>query len=236
MNEIRSHSRPSSPRSAKRDAAIEAFLQEHASNPNQDLLAQMMVTLCRLARDGAGRGEMKILNTALKELRYAFKIFAPYSHIPKVTIFGSSRTAEDHPEYLQAQQFAERIEKEGWMVITGAGDGLGLLYEQQLAREEILEVDALGIILNDVIGLLLERQRDGHAEAALSLGAEMPGPHDAEAVVLFPGGLGTQDENCKTSRTATSTSSVILNKFMSSGLIMPLLSSCASTYSRQQAQ
>ena len=110
MNEIQTGTGNKSSKSTKRNAAIDALLEEYAPSPQHDLLSQMMVTVCRLANDGADRGEIKILNTALKELRYAFKIFKPYGHIPKVTIFGSSRTAEDHPEYIQAQQFAERIE------------------------------------------------------------------------------------------------------------------------------
>ncbi len=196
MNKIQSHLRPSSPRSAKRDAAIEAFLQEHASNPNQDLLAQMMVTLCRLARDGAGRGEIKILNTALKELRYAFKIFAPYSHIPKVTIFGSSRTAEDHPEYLQAQQFAERIEQEGWMVITGAGDGIMRAGHLGAKRESSFGV-AISLPFeqktNDII------QDDPKCiNFKYFFTRKLLFVKEAQAVVLFPGGLGTQDENFET--------------------------------------
>ncbi len=85
-----------------RAQAIDAFLEEFGSSPNKDLLGQMMVTLCRLAADGADRGDVKILNTALRELRYAFKVFQPYKEIPKVSIFGSARTPPEHPQYQQA--------------------------------------------------------------------------------------------------------------------------------------
>ena len=100
--------------------AIRGFLESFAPSENQDLLAEMVVTVCRLARDGCGRGELKILNSALKELRYAFKIFEPYSDIRKVTIFGSARTAEQEPAYQAAAKFASHLSQKNWMVITGA--------------------------------------------------------------------------------------------------------------------
>src|SRR3972149_2870722 len=90
------------PRNPEREAAIEAFITRFADCPDRDLLAEMMITVCRLAKDGTGRGELKLLSRALKELRYAFKIFAPYSQIHKVSIFGSSRTPVGPPQYAPA--------------------------------------------------------------------------------------------------------------------------------------
>ncbi len=193
MAETQSHARWKSSRSAQRDAAIDAFLAEHAPSPQQDLLAQMMVTLCRLARDGADRGEMKILNTALKELRYAFKVFAPYSHIPKVSIFGSSRTPEHHADCIQAQRFAERIEREGWMVITGAGDGIMRAGHLGAKRERSFGV-AISLPFeqrtNDII-----TDDPKCINFKYFFTRKLLFVKEAQAVVLFPGGLGTQDEN-----------------------------------------
>ncbi len=193
MTDMAPNSTRSSPQSARRDQAIDVFLREHAPSPNHDLLAQMMVTLCRLARDGAGRGEVKILNAALKELRYAFKVFGPFADIPKVTIFGSSRTPEDHPEYRQAHQFAERIEREGWMVITGAGDGIMRAGHHGARRERSFGV---------AISLPFEqRTNDIIADDSKCINfkyfftRKLLFIKEAEAVVLFPGGFGTQDEN-----------------------------------------
>src|SRR5205823_6074970 len=70
------------------------------------------------------RGDVKLLSTALKELRYAFKIFAPYRNRRKVAVFGSARLAADHPAVLQAVEFSRRIAEAGHMVITGAAGGI----------------------------------------------------------------------------------------------------------------
>ncbi len=196
MNETQTGIGSKSSKSAKRNAAIDALLEEYAPSSQHDLLSQMMVTICRLANDGADRGEIKILNTALKELRYAFKIFKPYGDIPKVTIFGSSRTAEDHPEYLQAQQFAERIEKEGWMVITGAGDGIMRAGHHGAKRESSFGV-AISLpfeqATNDIIA-----DDPKCINFKYFFTRKLLFVKEAQAVVLFPGGLGTQDENFET--------------------------------------
>jgi len=95
----------------ERSEAIDRLLREFAPSEHDDLLSQMIVNICRLAADDADRGDLKILNTTLRELRYAFKIFAPYADIPKVSIFGSARTPEDHAQYLEAKKFAELIQQ-----------------------------------------------------------------------------------------------------------------------------
>jgi len=152
----------------------------------------MMVTMCRLAKDGAGRGELKILNTTLKELRYAFKVFAPYQDIQKVTIFGSSRTPEDHPEYLQAHKFAERMERAGWMVITGAGDGIMGAAQGGAGRDKSFGVNIrlpFEQSANEVIAgdRKLINFRYFFTRKVMFV-------KESHAITLFPGGFGTHDE------------------------------------------
>src|SRR3989442_11333404 len=75
----------------------------------EQLVLQLKETADKLIRDQANRGDIKLLNTALKELRYAFKVFAPYRHRRKVTVFGSARLPAAHPAYQQAVQFSQGI-------------------------------------------------------------------------------------------------------------------------------
>ena len=69
-------------------------------------------------------GDLRIAATALKELRYAFKVFAPYRHVRKVTVFGSARTPPSGLAAGAAREFGRRLVEAGWMVITGAGEGI----------------------------------------------------------------------------------------------------------------
>ncbi|MCE2811418.1 MAG: LOG family protein [Planctomycetaceae bacterium] len=91
---------------------------------NDDLIEMMRRTVEQLDNSDVSRGDLKILSRSLRELRYAFKVFAPYQRRRKVTIFGSARTKPDHPAYVQAESFAKRMAQHGWMVITGAGGGI----------------------------------------------------------------------------------------------------------------
>ena len=57
-------------------------------------------------------------------MRAAFRVFAPYRDIPKVTMFGSARTHPDDPLYAQAREHGHVLAEHGWMVVTGAGPGI----------------------------------------------------------------------------------------------------------------
>ncbi len=92
--------------------------------PHSELIEEIKQTADKLQRDGATRGDLKILSRALKELRYAFKVFAPYRRHRKVTVFGSARTKPDHPCWKVAEDFGRRMAEENWMVVTGAGGGI----------------------------------------------------------------------------------------------------------------
>lgn len=177
---------------AARDAAITQFVNQFAAGPHGDLLESMIKTVCRLARDGTERGELKILDSALKELRYAFKVFSPHRQARKVTIFGSARTPENHPEYVQAARFAERMAREEWMTITGAGDGIMKAGHGGAGREASFGVairlpfeQATNTVIADDPKLVTFKYFFTRKLMFIK---------EASAVALFPGGFGTQDE------------------------------------------
>ena len=106
------------------DRRILELLDEAGASTNRDQLFEILVTGVRLGTDDVDRLDVKIANAALKELRGAFRVFAPYRHVRKVTMFGSARTLPDDPAYAQARQTASYIAGAGWMVVTGAGPGI----------------------------------------------------------------------------------------------------------------
>jgi len=175
-----------------RDGAIRDFLARFAPSPDAELLAEMMVTICRLANEKCGRGELKILNTALKELRYAFKTFAPYSDIRKVSIFGSSRTLEHEAEYQQAQRFAARMREHNWMVITGAGDGIMRAGHGGAGRDKSFGVAIRLPFEQSTNDIIAEDHKLVNFKYFFT--RKLMFIKEASAVVLFPGGFGTQDE------------------------------------------
>lgn len=111
------------------DPEIDSLIMElvdlaGGSQTNNDLIQEIVTSAIRLSREHAERGDLKIANAALKEMRYAFNIFEPYRAQRKASIFGSARTAVDHPLYEQAKSMATSLVEHEWMVITGAGPGI----------------------------------------------------------------------------------------------------------------
>ena len=91
------------------DAQIETLVKSFGDTFDQRLLTEMMSTVYRLGADGSSTGDLKMLNAALKELRYAFKVFRPYRAVRKVAMFGSARMPRQHPAYPVAQAFGRRM-------------------------------------------------------------------------------------------------------------------------------
>ena len=185
--------RPS--RSAVTEDLIGQLLEQAGdlgSTRHERYLREILTTVLRLARDQASVGDLKIITTALKEMRYAFKVFAPYRHIRKVSTFGSARTKEDAPEYRQAKEFAERICREGFMLLTGAGGGIMRACQEGSGRERSFGVN---------IRLPFEQSPNEFIERDPKLVSfkyfftrKLMFIKEADAIVLFPGGFGTHDE------------------------------------------
>ncbi len=154
--------------------------------------AEMLTTVLKMFTDNADVGDLKIANAALKELRYGFKVFAPYQGVPKVTVFGSARTQPDAPISLQAHAFSRRMVEAGWMVITGAGDGVMAAAQKGAGRERSFglnirlpwEQEANPVIADDP---KLINFKYFFIRKLFFL-------KEASAVCLFPGGFGTSDE------------------------------------------
>jgi uncharacterized protein (TIGR00730 family) len=106
------------------DRRLLALLDDVGATGDREQLFEILVSGVRLATDGADRLDLKITSAALKEMRTAFRAFAPYRDRRKVTIFGSARTVLDHPAYVQARDLASRLAANDWMVVTGAGPGI----------------------------------------------------------------------------------------------------------------
>jgi uncharacterized protein (TIGR00730 family) len=178
---------------AAREAAIDDFLARFAAGcPDRDVLADLMVAITRLARDGAHRGDLKLLTNAFKELRYGFKVFAPYRAVRKVSVFGSARTPSDHSEFAYAVEFSRRMRDRQWMIITGAGDGIMGAAQLGAGRAGSFGVairlpfeQKTNVVIADDPKLINFKYFFTRKILFLK---------EASAVALFPGGFGTQDE------------------------------------------
>src|SRR5450631_1671844 len=93
---------------------IQGLLDAAGIGKDRDLAVEMLQSVLKLAHDDPGRGDMKLMVRSFKELRYALKIFKPYRQRRKVSVFGSARTPEEHPNYQLAVIFGKLLADAGF--------------------------------------------------------------------------------------------------------------------------
>ncbi len=173
------------------DQAIFDLLDSIAPS-DRELIFEMIVSAIRLGLEDVDRGDLKLVAAAVKELRYSFQVFAPYSESKKCTIFGSARIKSGDPAYACAHHFAEAIAAAGWMVITGAGPGImqagheGAGVDNSFGVNIMLpfEADANPVITGDP---KLINFRYFFTRKVMFM-------KESHGYVLLPGGFGTMDE------------------------------------------
>jgi uncharacterized protein (TIGR00730 family) len=188
------------PRYRTGDAAIDAeiaqLVDSVGAGHSDELLFEMIVTVLRLARDGANRGDLKIVNRSLKEMRYAFSVFAPYRAARKASIFGSARTHPDDPLYVQARTLAAELAARGWMVVTGAGPGIMAAGIEGAGPENAFGVSIRLPFEAATTAFLADDPKLVHFQYFFT--RKLAFVKESDAFVLLPGGFGTLDEAFET--------------------------------------
>lgn len=155
-------------------------------------VVEIVHSATRLLDDRTPVGDVKLVNAAMRELRYALAVFARHRGRRKVTTFGSARTPAGTPAYEQARHFAKRIADEGFDVITGAGGGIMRACQEGAGKERSFGLN---------IRLPFEQQPNEFIAGDEKLitfryffTRKLLFMKEASAVVMFPGGFGTHDE------------------------------------------
>lgn len=175
---------------------IEKLLKELEPYSSLDLIREVLVTGVKLAEEKCSRGDLKILRSAIKELRYAFKIFSLHRHQPKVSMFGSARLLPTAPEYQTAMKFARRMAEAGYLVITGAGGGIMAAGNEGAGRKMSFGLNILlpfEQVANEAIA-----DDPKLINFRYFFTRKLFFVKESDGVVLLPGGFGTQDEGFET--------------------------------------
>ena len=171
---------------------IEELIAFKGGGHNPEAVADIIENALKLLSDVEDTGDVRVIQTAVRELRYAYRLFAPYADKRKVTIFGSARTAPTKQEYQTAVEFGRKIVEAGWMVITGAGPGI-----MQAGHEGAGAENSFGANIrlpweqgaNPVIA-----QDKKLVTFKYFFTRKLTFIRHSDAIVLFPGGFGTLDE------------------------------------------
>jgi len=157
------------------------------------ILYEMLVSAFRMGREGLDRGELKLVNATLKEIRYAFGLFEPFQDRRKCSIFGSARIEPGDPTYQCAVDLGAGLSARDWMVMTGAGPGImqagieGAGVENSFGINIVLpfEAQAASVIAND----------DKLINFRYFFTRKLVFMKESHGFVLLPGGFGTMDES-----------------------------------------
>lgn len=171
---------------------IDELIAFKGGGHNPDAVADIIENALKLLTDVEDTGDVRVIQTAVRELRYAYRLFAPYADKRKVTIFGSARTQPNKLEYQQAVEFGRKIVQAGFMVITGAGPGI-----MQAGHEGAGPENSFGMNIrlpweqgaNPVIA-----QDKKLVTFKYFFTRKLTFIRHSDAIVLFPGGFGTMDE------------------------------------------
>lgn len=164
----------------------------HQPSHIQDLIARIKDSADKLASDGSSRGDLKILSRALQELRYAFKVFAPYRRRRKVTVFGSARTRPDAPAYVQATEFGRLMAGHDWLVVTGAASGIMEAGHRGAGRDHAMGLNIMLPFEQEANPVIAGDSKLVHMKYFFT--RKLMFVKECDAVVCFPGGFGTLDE------------------------------------------
>jgi uncharacterized protein (TIGR00730 family) len=171
---------------------IEELIKSKGGGHNEPEVADIIENALKLLTDVKDTGDVRVIQTAVRELRYSFRLFAPYAAKRKVSIFGSARTKPDKIEYQQAADFGKKIVKAGFMVITGAGPGI-----MQAGHEGATPEHSFGV------NIRLPWEQGANPVIAEDkklitfkyfFTRKLIFIRHSDAIVLFPGGFGTLDE------------------------------------------
>ena len=157
-----------------------------------DLIERIKESADKLKLDNTSRGDLKILSRTLRELRYAFKVFSPYRHRRKVTVFGSARTKSDDPAYQQAVRFSKKIVEHEWLVVTGAASGIMQAGHEGAGREHSMGLNIMLPFEQDANPIIRGDEKLVHMKYFFT--RKLMFVKECHAVVCFPGGFGTLDE------------------------------------------
>ncbi len=171
---------------------VEDLIRFKGGGHNEEIVADVVENALKMLSDVRSRGDARVIQTALRELRYQFRLFSGYAGKRRVCIFGSARTKPGEPEYVLASLFAKKMVEAGFMVFTGAGPGI-----MQAGNEGAGPENSFGANIR----LPWEQSANPVLEQDKKLMTfkyfftrKFTFVRQSDAIVLFPGGFGTLDE------------------------------------------
>ena len=174
------------------DDSIDRLMQAAGGIVHTDIVREIILAGLKAGQENDGRMDLKLMNSSMKEMRFTAKVFGPYRHIRKVTVFGSARIQADKRLYHMARNLGAQLAAAGFMVITGGGPGIMQAANEGAGPEHSFGVNIRLPFEQQPNPVLLGNPR--HITYKYFFNRKVAFLKEADAVVLFPGGFGTMDE------------------------------------------
>lgn len=171
---------------------IQELIQYKGGGFNEESVADIIENALKILKDVEDSGDVRVIQTAVRELRYAFRMFAPYAGVRKVTIFGSARTHVDKIEYQQAAEFGRKIAEAGFMVITGAGGGIMQAGHEGAGPDKSFGAN-IRLPWEQAANAVIQKDKK-LVTFKYFFTRKLIFIRHSDAIALFPGGFGTMDE------------------------------------------
>ncbi|MFQ5839027.1 MAG: TIGR00730 family Rossman fold protein [Thermoplasmata archaeon] len=176
------------------DALREA--REVLTSDHQDLRSllyrDILINALRCKRDDLDILDLKVIHRAIAEFRHAARIFKPYRGVRKVSIFGSARERKGSPYYELAEKLGRLLVERGFMVITGAAEGIMRAGIEGAGAENSFGVNILLPFEKGPTRMIQDDPKVVNFRYFFT--RKVFFVMEADAVALFPGGFGTHDE------------------------------------------
>lgn len=158
-----------------------------------ELVLQLIQNSLRLLSKEYDTGQLKLITRAMKEMRYAYRIFNQYKGTRRISIFGSARTPENHPDYLAAKDLSLRMVEKGWVCITGGANGIMKAGLEGHHRDTTGFGLAIKLPFEIPTNPFIEGDHK-HITFHYFFTRKLMFLSHSDALAAFPGGFGTMDE------------------------------------------
>jgi uncharacterized protein (TIGR00730 family) len=174
------------------DQIINQLVEESGGIHHPAVIKEMILATLKIGQDVDYLADLKLINRTLREMRYTAKVFAPYRHRKKVTIFGSARTEETDEMYQKCVRFSRSLAENKYMVITGGGPGIMQAGNEGAGSENSFAVN-IRLPFEQKPNLVMYRN-PRLITYKYFFNRKVAFVKEADAIVVFPGGFGTLDE------------------------------------------
>lgn len=184
---------PSSSRPNKDiDQLISRLLELTGDIHHPDKISEMLLSVLKIGQDVNYPADLKLISRTLREMSDTTRLFAPYRHKKKVTIFGSARTERDNEMYHKCFEFSRRLAEKGYMIITGGGSGIMQAGNEGAGGENSFAVN-IRLPFEQTPNPVMSNNRR-LITYKYFFNRKVAFVKEANAVAVFPGGFGTLDE------------------------------------------